>query len=116
MKINPYKDIPDIDKIDESNLVPIPIDGSHPHPYAIVAKAYRNMTSVPFKSSNNNKLNQSLVVSGESGAGKTETCKSGHQRSKSSVASPRNATTLIEQKLLQSNPVLEAFGNAKTLR
>lgn len=56
-------------------------------------------------------VNQSMVISGESGAGKTETTK---------IAMQYLATLAggggMEEKVLQTNPILEAFGNAKTLR
>ncbi|XP_022758363.1 myosin-16 isoform X2 [Durio zibethinus] len=79
-----------------------------PHVFAIADVAYRAMI-------NEGKSN-SIMVSGESGAGKTETTKmlmrylaylGGH-------AAAEGRT--VERKVLESNPVLEAFGNAKTVR
>ncbi|OMO78429.1 IQ motif, EF-hand binding site [Corchorus capsularis] len=79
-----------------------------PHVFAIADVAYRAMI-------NEGKSN-SILVSGESGAGKTETTKmlmrylaflGGH-------AAAEGRT--VEQQVLESNPVLEAFGNAKTVR
>jgi len=68
-----------------------------------VAQAFRAMRS--------DGKNQSMVISGESGAGKTETTK---------IAMQYLATLAggggMEEKVLQTNPILEAFGNAKTLR
>ena len=61
---------------------------------------------------------QSVLISGESGAGKTETTKKVLQFiaivAKPPGGDPNEAS--IEDKILQSNPVLESFGNAKTLR
>lgn len=62
--------------------------------------------------------NQSIVISGESGAGKTESTKQIMQyitccSSRSAKDSSKEA---IESKLLKTNPVLEALGNAKTIR
>ncbi|KAH0888565.1 hypothetical protein HID58_050994 [Brassica napus] len=79
-----------------------------PHVFAIAEVAYRAMI-------NEGKSN-SILVSGESGAGKTETTKMlmrylAYLGGRSGVEG-----RTVEQQVLESNPVLEAFGNAKTLR
>ncbi|KAK6147671.1 hypothetical protein DH2020_018583 [Rehmannia glutinosa] len=79
-----------------------------PHVFAIADVAYRAMI-------NDGKSN-SILVSGESGAGKTETTKMlmrylAHLGGRSGVEG-----RTVEQQVLESNPVLEAFGNAKTVR
>ncbi|PIC37695.1 hypothetical protein B9Z55_016234 [Caenorhabditis nigoni] len=76
-----------------------------PHIYAIADKSYREMRR--------HKKPQSIIVSGESGAGKTESQKSVLRylcENWGAEAGP------IQQRLLETNPILEAFGNAKTLR
>ncbi|XP_032673901.1 myosin heavy chain 95F isoform X2 [Odontomachus brunneus] len=76
-----------------------------PHVFAIGDKAFRDMKVL--------KQSQSIIVSGESGAGKTESTKYLLRYLCDlwgSTAGP------IEQKILDANPVLEAFGNAKTKR
>lgn len=122
-----------------------------PHVYATADHSFRNMMTKleevkqqsqqgssgggrrgPVSSSKNkNKttcVNQSILVSGESGAGKTVTTKfimqylatlskrssSGGGRRKSLTTS--GSKTDIEQQVLQSNPILESFGNARTIR
>jgi myosin heavy subunit len=91
------------------------LDGLPPHIYRVADAAYRAMLR--------DCRNQSILVSGESGAGKTETTKfvmaflayvsSG---SGGSAGLRRTQEPATEQKVLDSNPLLEAFGNAKTLR
>ncbi|KAG5055444.1 hypothetical protein JHK85_007954 [Glycine max] len=81
----------------------------NPHPFAVADAAYRLMI--------NEGISQSILVSGESGAGKTESTKLlmrylAYMGGRAAVAEGRT----VEQKVLESNPVLEAFGNAKTVR
>ncbi|XP_062073083.1 myosin-9 [Humulus lupulus] len=79
-----------------------------PHVFAIADFAYRQMV-------NEGKSN-SILVSGESGAGKTETTKM-LMRYLAFVGGRSAAEgRTVEQQVLESNPVLEAFGNAKTSR
>ena len=75
-----------------------------PHVYGIAADALYGITSF-------SKL-QSIIISGESGAGKTEATK----RCLQFLANAAGSVGNVEQKILKANPVLEAFGNAKTLR
>ncbi|KAL3506296.1 hypothetical protein ACH5RR_031678, partial [Cinchona calisaya] len=79
-----------------------------PHPFAIADAAYRQMI--------NEGISQAILVSGESGAGKTESTKM-LMRYLAFMGGRAAAEGLsVEQKVLESNPVLEAFGNAKTVR
>ncbi|KAH8047357.1 hypothetical protein JL722_13172 [Aureococcus anophagefferens] len=59
---------------------------------------------------------QSVLISGESGAGKTETTKKILALIAHATASGDASETSIEKQIMQSNPILESFGNAKTLR
>lgn len=77
-----------------------------PHVFAIADKAYRDMRV--FKQS------QSLIVSGESGAGKTESTKYVLRYLTESWGSGDQGR--IEQRIIEANPLLESFGNAKTVR
>ncbi|XP_018368060.1 PREDICTED: myosin heavy chain, muscle isoform X28 [Trachymyrmex cornetzi] len=87
-----------------------------PHIFAISDGAYVNMLT--------NNENQSMLITGESGAGKTENTKkviayfatvgASTKKEKESDASQKKGS--LEDQVVQTNPVLEAFGNAKTVR
>ena len=75
-----------------------------PHFYEIANAAYRGLTD--------RGTSQSIIISGESGAGKTEATKKCLQF----IAEVAGSKFGLEDKLLAANPILEAFGNATTLR
>ena len=85
-----------------------------PHVFSIADAAYREMMSRAASSAD-----QTILISGESGAGKTETTKI-VLRYLTTVGNSQGvmevSTGSVMDKVLQSNPILEAFGNAKTLR
>jgi myosin V len=89
--------------------------GLAPHVYETSSLAYRGLAV--------DGTHQSILVSGESGAGKTETVKivmshlaSVQGGSGSHEMALDSKHHLVVQRVLDSNPLLEAFGNAKTVR
>ncbi|NXB82731.1 MYO1F protein, partial [Donacobius atricapilla] len=78
-----------------------------PHIYALTDNMYRNMLI--------DGENQCVIISGESGAGKTVAAKyiMGYI---SKVSGGGEKVQHVKDIILQSNPLLEAFGNAKTVR
>eukprot|EP00053_Salpingoeca_punica_P018641 m.183565 g.183565 ORF g.183565 m.183565 type:complete len:1283 (-) comp17476_c0_seq4:480-4328(-) len=107
--VNPYKPLPLYGPEIIKQYAGQPMNKLPPHVYAVADRCYRSLKG--------SKRNQSIVVSGESGAGKTESCK--HiMRFLASVGGEGPIGTIdeLEQKILDANPILEAFGNAKTLR
>ncbi|OMJ18372.1 Myosin-2 [Smittium culicis] len=86
-----------------------------PHLFAIAEDAYQGMIR--------DLKNQTIIVSGESGAGKTVSAKyiiryfaSAHEDSRDSSTNPQGVISQVEEMILATNPVLESFGNAKTTR
>ncbi|KAH9659159.1 Myosin-11 [Citrus sinensis] len=107
--INPFQRLPHIyDAHMMQQYKGAPFGELSPHVFAVADVAYRAMV-------NEGKSN-SILVSGESGAGKTETTKMLMRYL--AFLGGRTATEgrTVEQQVLESNPVLEAFGNAKTVR
>ncbi|KAL4228653.1 Unconventional myosin-Ih [Mactra antiquata] len=107
VSVNPYQNLPlytpdVIDEYRSRNIYELP-----PHIYAISDEAYRSMRD--------RNLDQCVIISGESGAGKTEASKVIMQYV-AQVSGKGREIDRVKEQLLQSNPVLEAFGNAKTLR
>ncbi|XP_014405933.1 PREDICTED: myosin-14 [Myotis brandtii] len=119
--INPYKQLPiyteaivEMYRGKKRHEVP-------PHVYAVTEGAYRSMLQ--------DREDQSILCTGESGAGKTENTKKVIQYLAHVASSPKGrkepgvpASTgtmsygELERQLLQANPILEAFGNAKTVK
>ncbi|RXN17263.1 unconventional myosin-VIIa-like protein [Labeo rohita] len=102
--MNPYQMLPiytaeQVDMYHGRKLGELP-----PHIFAIADSCYYNMRR--------NNRNQCCIISGESGAGKTESTKLILQF----LAAVSGQHSWIEQQIIQANPVLEAFGNAKTIR
>ncbi|CAA0838022.1 Myosin-15 [Striga hermonthica] len=79
-----------------------------PHVFAVADASYRAMMSEG--------RSQSILVSGESGAGKTETTKLIMQYLTYVGGRAAEDDRTVEQQVLESNPLLEAFGNARTVR
>jgi len=119
--VNPYKRVPiytekiiEIYKGKKRHEVP-------PHVFAVTDIAYRSMLQ--------DREDQSILCTGESGAGKTENTKKVIQYLAYVAASKPKSSSLLpsaqsqdlsfgelEQQLLKANPILEAFGNAKTVK
>ncbi|KAM9265441.1 unconventional myosin-Vb-like [Morus bassanus] len=104
--INPYKSLP----IYEEEVIYAysgrEIGDMDPHIFALAEEAYKQMVRFGKK--------QSLIISGESGAGKTASAKYA-MRYFTTVGGCLGDTSM-EEKVLASSPVMEAFGNAKTTR
>uniref|UniRef100_A0A8C2J9B2 Myosin, heavy chain 9a, non-muscle n=1 Tax=Cyprinus carpio TaxID=7962 RepID=A0A8C2J9B2_CYPCA len=108
--INPYKHLPiyteeivEMYKGKKRHEMP-------PHIYAITDTAYRSMMQ--------DREDQSILCTGESGAGKTENTKKVIQYLAFVASSFKTKKDQgeLEKQLLQANPILEAFGNAKTVK
>ncbi|KAL7459684.1 hypothetical protein ACHAWC_011483 [Mediolabrus comicus] len=101
-----------------------------PHAFAVAERAFSSMMRSLEESDSNavseTPCNQSILVSGESGAGKTVNTKivmryltllsQRHMRKAMSPSRTDKECLSVESQVLQSNPILESFGNARTIR
>jgi len=111
--INPYKRYPIYTKRAASIYIGKRRNEVPPHIFAISDGAYMDM--------NTNHVDQSMLITGESGAGKTENTKKVIAYFASVAVSAKKKAAEgdkpgLEEQIVQTNPVLEAFGNAKTVR
>ncbi|KAF1989576.1 hypothetical protein K402DRAFT_444649 [Aulographum hederae CBS 113979] len=108
VSVNPFRDLGIYtDKVLDSyrgkNRLEMP-----PHVFAIAEASYYNMNAY--------KENQCIIISGESGAGKTEAAKRIMQYIANVSGGSNSSIQEIKDMVLATNPLLESFGNAKTLR
>ncbi|XP_034992204.2 unconventional myosin-Ib isoform X3 [Zootoca vivipara] len=107
ISINPYRLLPiySPEKVEEyrnRNFYEL-----RPHIFALSDEAYRSLRDQD--------KDQCILITGESGAGKTEASKL-VMSYVAAVCGKGAEVNQVKEQLLQSNPVLEAFGNAKTVR
>lgn len=107
ISMNPYRSLPIYtpEKVEEyrnRNFYEL-----SPHIYALADEAYRSLRDQD--------KDQCILITGESGAGKTEASKL-VMSYVAAVCGKGHEVNKVKEQLLQSNPVLEAFGNAKTVR
>lgn len=79
-----------------------------PHVFSIAETSYKNLST--------RSINQCVIISGESGAGKTEASKRILQYLTTVSSSSSDLIAEVKSRVMSTNPLLEAFGNAKTLR
>ncbi|KAI1289038.1 P-loop containing nucleoside triphosphate hydrolase protein [Xylaria venustula] len=108
VSVNPFRDLgiytdAVLDSYKGKNRLEMP-----PHVFAIAESAYYNMKAY--------KDNQCVIISGESGAGKTEAAKRIMQYIANVSGGESGEIKEIKDMVLATNPLLESFGNAKTLR
>ncbi|THD00197.1 hypothetical protein EYZ11_000388 [Aspergillus tanneri] len=108
VSVNPFRDLGIytdrvLDSYRGKNRLEVP-----PHVFAVAESSYYNMKSY--------KDNQCVIISGESGAGKTEAAKRIMQYIASVSGGTDSSIQQTKDMVLATNPLLESFGNAKTLR
>uniref|UniRef100_A0A672JPA5 Unconventional myosin-Va n=1 Tax=Salarias fasciatus TaxID=181472 RepID=A0A672JPA5_SALFA len=104
--INPYETLPIYGTDIISAYSGQNMGDMDPHIFAVAEEAYKQMAR--------DERNQSIIVSGESGAGKTVSAKYAMRYFATVSGSASEAN--VEEKVLASNPIMEAIGNAKTTR
>merc|ERR1719350_139930 len=108
--INPYKRYPIYTLRTMELYVGKRRNDCWPHIFGVAEAAYQGMQL--------SMINQSILITGESGAGKTENTKKviSYFATVCSSGKRKEGEASLEDKIVQTNPVLEAWGNAKTVR
>merc|ERR1711981_1041759 len=108
--INPYKRFPIYTQRTMEMYIGLRRSECPPHIFGVAEGSYQGMM--------NNGKNQSILITGESGAGKTENTKKviSYFASIGATGKKKEGEPGLEDKIVQTNPVLEAWGNAKTVR
>merc|ERR1712079_104600 len=108
--INPYKRFPIYTQRAMEIYIGRRRSECPPHIFGVAEGSYQGMC--------NNSKNQSILITGESGAGKTENTKKviSYFASIGASGKKKEGEPGLEDKIVQTNPVLEAWGNAKTVR
>ncbi|XP_020734070.2 unconventional myosin-Ia [Odocoileus virginianus] len=107
VSVNPYQPLPIYDLEFVTKYRDYTFYELKPHIYALASMAYQSLRDQD--------RDQCIVITGESGAGKTEASKL-VMSYVAAVCGKGEQVNSVKEQLLQSNPVLEAFGNAKTIR
>ncbi|XP_048474444.1 myosin-IIIb [Rhincodon typus] len=105
--INPFKYLPLYEKLEAEKYKSCSKSNLPPHIFAVADRAYRSMLGRLATGPKN----QCIVISGESGAGKTESTKLLLRQ----IMELCKGNSQLERQILQVNPLLEAFGNAQTV-
>ena len=105
VSINPYFRIPGLYDDDVAREYRGGSFELEPHVFQVAERAYSGLLD--------SRNNQAIIISGESGAGKTEATK---QCLKFIAVNAGSSSSGVQDRILAANPLLEAFGNAKTLR
>ncbi|CAL8349136.1 unnamed protein product [Gadus morhua 'NCC'] len=104
--INPYDQLPVYGKEVIDAYSGQDMTDMEPHIFSVAEEAYRTMTR--------EEENQSIIISGESGSGKTVSAK--FTMRYLAVVGGASEQTSVEERVLASNPIMESIGNAKTTR
>ena len=107
--INPYKPVPTCSVETFAQLRKMPADSLPPHVFTITNAAYTGMLAG--EADRASRMAQSILISGESGAGKTET----NKMCMSCLAELSSSGGQLTEQALESGIMLEAFGNARTV-
>uniref|UniRef100_A0A8B9WIV0 Unconventional myosin-Ia n=1 Tax=Bos mutus grunniens TaxID=30521 RepID=A0A8B9WIV0_BOSMU len=107
VSVNPYQQLPIYDLEFVAKYRDYTFYELKPHIYALANMAYQSLRD--------RDRDQCILITGESGAGKTEASKL-VMSYVAAVCGKGEQVNSVKEQLLQSNPVLEAFGNAKTIR
>jgi len=105
--VNPYQRLNIYGDVHVKKYKSASLSDTSPHIYGLAERAYRRMKD--------DKKAQAVIISGESGAGKTESAKL-ILHYVSSVSGSSQLSSKMKQIILECNPLLESFGNAKTIR